>query len=500
MIDFDAAGSAVTLLTSSWQPWLPVVPGLLIGLIFGAIPGLQISIAMAVFLPFTFGMDFLTAILFLTAIFTGGLFGGAIPAVLINIPGTAAAVATTFDGYPMARRGEHNEALGLALSASCVGNLIGYLALMLMIAPMADVVLKLGPSELLVVVFWGITLIAALTNDRFLRGMLAGTLGLILGTVGMSATGSIRGTMGIPDLLDGIPTVPAMIGLFAAAELFPLAGQTYLLKDAEARKLNFGRIWKGFCMLVKYPWILIRGSIIGVVIGVAPGVGAAVANLVSYSETKRRDPDPSSFGKGNPKGVVAAESADSSSEGGGLVTLLALGIPSGGGTAIMLAAFSIHNITGGPQFLRDHADTVYAIIFGNFVQSFLLAIVGLAFIHLLSSVVKVPIRFLIPSVLAMSTFGAFSLTGSMAGPVTVVVFGLIGWWMKGYGYPIAAFVVGLLLGKMAENELLRTYQISGGDLSYILERPVTFILLALLFASTALPYLMKRWRLKPIEA
>lgn len=213
MIDFAALADAAALLTTSWQPWLVVIPGILIGLIFGAIPGLQISVAMAVFLPTTLFMDFLSAILFLTAIFTGGAFGSGIPAILMNIPGSSSAIATAFDGYPMSKRGEHNMALGAALAASTLGTMIGYLVLLVLIAPISHVVLRLGPSELFVVVLWGMTLIAALSTENFARGLLAGCIGLLVGTIGMSAIGAIRGTMGSPELLDGVPVVPAMIGL-----------------------------------------------------------------------------------------------------------------------------------------------------------------------------------------------------------------------------------------------------------------------------------------------
>lgn len=492
MIETDALTGALALLSSSWKPWLVVLPGLLVGLAAGAIPGLQISMAMAVFLPLTLYMDFLSAMLFLTAIFTGGTFGSGVPAILMNIPGTSSAIATAFDGYPMARAGRHNEALGLSLGASALGTGIGYGILLLLIAPLSTAVLKLGPFELFVVVLWGITLIALLSGDRLWQGLFAGALGLLAGTVGMSAIGAIRGTVGIPDLLDGIPAVPAMIGLFAASELFSLSSQGYLVTDAEQRRVNPRRLLSGFMHAWRMPWIVLRGSLIGALVGAIPGVGSSVSNLVSYAETKRHDSDPDSFGQGNPKGVVASESANSSSEGGSMVTLLALGIPGGGGTAVMLAAFGMHNITGGPRFIREQTDVVYAIILANFVQVLLLVVVGLLLLRVLAAVVKVPLRVLVPSVLVLAVLGAFGLTGSMVGPFTVLGFGAIGWWMRRHGYPIPAMVIGLLLGGMAEGELIRSYQISGGQIDYLWGRPVTLIMLALLFASLALRPLIGR--------
>jgi putative tricarboxylic transport membrane protein len=197
MIDWPSVAAAFSLLFSSIDPWLVVVPGILIGLIFGAIPGLQISMAMAIFLPMTLYMDFMQAMLFLTAIFTGGSFGGSIPAILMNIPGTSSSIATAFDGYPMSRRGEHNTALGIALGASCIGVLVGYGILFVMIGPISTLVLKLGPAEMAAVILWGITLIGSLSGGSLLKGVISGLIGLLIGTIGYSEVGVLRGTMEI---------------------------------------------------------------------------------------------------------------------------------------------------------------------------------------------------------------------------------------------------------------------------------------------------------------
>ena len=491
MLDLPAISDAITLLTSSWAPWLVILPGLLIGLVFAAVPGLSISIAMAIFLPLTIYLDFLPALLFLSAIFTGGTFGSAIPAILMNIPGAAAAVGTTFDGFPMAQQGRHNEALGIALAASCIGAGLGYVILLLMVEPISGFVLKLGPTEMFVVAVWGITLIAALRGRHMARGLLAVIFGLLLGTVGMSPRGSVRGTFNSLYLLDGIPVIPAMIGMFAAAELFTLMRAGYLVEQAEQRRLDFRGILRGCRQTLRYPGVVLQGTLIGTLIGAVPGVGAAVANLLSYSEARRRAPDSATFGKGNPKGVVAAESANSSSEAGSMATLLALGIPGGGATAVMLGAFAMHNITGGPRFISDQKDIVYAIIFSNFAQVGILVFIGLGFIFVSSSIVKVPVRLLVPSVLALAVLGAFALTGNLAGPVTLAVFAVLGWFMRRYDYPVAATVIGLLLGRMAEGELLRSYQISGGQLDYLAGRPITLVLALLLLLSLLWP-LIKR--------
>ena len=486
MIDTIAFSQAVAVLFASFDPWLYVIPGLIIGLLFGAVPGLQISMAMAVFLPITWVMDFLQAMLFLTAIFTGGAYGGGVTAILMNIPGSSSSVATAFDGYPMARQGKHNEALGIGLGASVVGAFIGYLLLFLLIQPLAGMVLRLGPMEMVMIVLWGLALIATLNDSTVAKGLLAGAFGLLLSQVGMSSTGIMRATLGTPYLLDGISVVPAMIGLFAASELLRLRSSTYLVDEASARNTSLRKIMGGFKESLRHPKILLKGSVIGALIGAVPGVGSSVANLVAYGEIRR------SFGTGCVEGVVAAESSNSSSEGGSMTALLALGIPGGAATAVLLAAFSFHNLVGGPAFIRDQRDIVYAIIIGNFGQVLLLAIVALMILPLLGLVVRIPLNYLVPSVLALCAWGGFGITGTIAGPITVMAFAAIGWLMRRNDYPVAATVIGLLLGKMTEGELVRTLQISGGNpLTYLAERPIAIGLL-ILFVVSVIPVMRKQ--------
>jgi putative tricarboxylic transport membrane protein len=486
MIDLDAASRALALLGSSPEAWIWVIPGLIVGLVFGAMPGISITMAMAIFLPMTLYMEFLPAIIFLTSIYTGAGFGGSVPAILMNIPGTSSALSTTFDGYPMARAGRHNEALGLALASSVLGAMASYVLLLIIIAPVSRIVLRMGPLELFFVAVWGLMLLGSLAGRSMVRGLLAGVFGVLLGTVGMNTAGHIRGTMGIPWLLDGVPAIPAMMGLLAASQLLNLVNTRYLIEEEADRSISFARIIGGMRNTLEYPVILLRGSTIGALIGTVPGVGSSISNLISYSEARRTAADPESFGKGDPRGVIAAESANSSSEGGAMATMLALGIPGGGATAILLAAFAMHNVTGGPRFIAENRDIVYAIIFNNFAQCVLLMIVGLGFVYLAGYVVRVPLRFLIPSVLVVSTFGAYAITGSEAGPLTLFLFAVLGWGMLRYDYPVAATVVGLLLGRLLESNLLRTWQVSGGDPAYALERPGALAILALLLLSVVL--------------
>ncbi|MEQ8441339.1 MAG: tripartite tricarboxylate transporter permease [Alphaproteobacteria bacterium] len=482
MIDIAALAGALDLLTSSIIPWLVVPAGIVVGLIFGTIPGLSIPIAMAVFLPFTLSFDFLTAILFLTAVFTGGTFGTAIPAVLIRVPGTAASVATCFDGFPMAQQGRHGEALGIALMASTLGTGLGYILLFVLIEPISTAVLALGPPELLLISLIGLFMIAALSDGHLMKGLLAGALGLLIGTIGINSLGLMRGTFGSAYLLDGVPAVPALIGLFAASDLTRLLRRDFIVSDDRDKSVSMSKILAGLRLGLRYWRTGVSGGLIGVIVGAVPGVGAAIANLMSYDLTKRTARDPSTFGKGEPKGLVAAESANSSSEAGSMATLLGLGLPGGGATAVMLGAFAMHNVTGGARFIADETDIVYAIIIGNFVQVVLLVFIGLAFVRLSSIVVQVPTRILVPAVLAFATLGTYALVGNMSGPVTLVAAAILGFWMRAHGYPVTPMVIGILLGGMVEGELIRTYQLGGGSFWYIFERPLVIVILILFVA------------------
>lgn len=486
MLDLQAIFDAFGLLLSMPQAWLIVPLGLLIGLVFGSIPGLSVPIAMAVFLPMTLYMDFLESILFLTAIFTGGGFGGSIPAILMNVPGTSAAIATCFDGHPMSRKGEHNRALGLALGASTIGTMVGYVLLFVALEPISGFVLRLGPPELFLVAVTGILLIGLMAEGRFWRAIVSGAIGVLLAMIGMSSAGIERGTFGSIYLLDGIDSNAAIIGIFAASELFRLVKNDYIVEAREKRRVSVREIVGGFLDLRHNLPTLGRGSLIGAGLGVIPGIGSSIANIVSYTLARRISKTPERFGTGEPNGVVAAESANSSSEGGSMVGLLALGIPSSAATAIMLSAFSMHNITGGPRFVSDQKDVVYAIIAGNLIQAATLVVIGLLFIRAVVYLVRVPLAFLLPPIVICTALGSYALTSSMSGPVTLVAFSLLGLVMKRYDYSVVATVIGLLLGMMMEGNLVRTWQLGGGSLTPMVSRPISLTIIALIVLALCL--------------
>jgi putative tricarboxylic transport membrane protein len=498
MLDLTALMGAFHIIGSSSQSWMWIVPGLIVGLVFSAIPGVTISMAMAIVLPLSIYMDFFPAIVFLTSVYTGGVFGGSVPAILMNIPGSPSSYATTFDGYQMTLKGQHNEALGYALFSSTFCCMLGYLVLLFMIQPMAFIVIRIGPLEMFAVALWGLVLLGSLGSEYVTRGILAAIFGILLGTVGMNTAGYIRGTMGIPYLLNGISPIPAMIGLLAAGQLLTLATKDYIVDGGTSRSVSFRGILKGCFGTFKYPTVLLRGTFIGIVMGIVPGVGSAISNLISYAITKKFSKDRETFGTGNPKGVIGAEAAVASGEGGSMATMLALGIPGHGAVAVLLAAFMMHNVVAGPSLIREHKDMVYAIILNNMLQAFVLLGVGLAFIYVASNVVRVRTRFIVPVVLVLATMGTFSIDGTIGGPITLFVFAIVGVGMVRYNYPVSAAVVGLLLGRTLETNAVLSYQISGGSLSYFVHRPAALAIFGVMLLSLAITAWSKTRRDKPI--
>jgi len=497
MFDVDSINGAFSILTSSWKPWLVVIPGLMAGMVGGAIPGLSGVMVLALLLPITIHMDLFTALMFMTAMFTGSGFGSSIPSILMGLPGSSSSVAAAFDGFPMTKKGRHNEALGLSLMSSVTAMIGSYFILLLVIGFLATVVLKLGPLENLMIIFWGLTMIASVSGETVRKGLIAGLFGILLGTIGTSLLGYYRGTMGFETLQDGVSPIPALMGLLACSGLFDIMNQKFIVEDEADRVVSFKRITSGMKQAFLYPTVLIRGSVIGVGIGALPGVGAAISNLISYAETKRLDKDPDSFGKGNPKGVVAADSANSSAEGGSLGTLLALGIPGGGGTAVLLSAFTLHGVVVGPRFVSEQLDMVYALIFANIIQGVLLIIVGLLLLRMILVMVKVPIQYLVPGVFVLAVYGAYITTSDISGPLTLIFCSILGWVMTKYDYPVAATVVGLLLGGMAEDSLIQVSQLTAGfKWQFISDRPIAMVLFVMiifaLFSSPVKKYWQRR--------
>lgn len=462
-----------------------MIVGLFAGVLFGAIPGLNAGIGIALMLPVTYGMDPLTALVFLTSIYTGGVFGGAITAILINAPGAPSAVATTFDGYPLTLQGKANEALGLSLASSAAGGLLGMIFLLVIIQPLAAFALRFGPAETFLLVVFALTSIASLSESSFVKGIAAGLFGLLLGTIGFSASGSLRFTFGSIYLIDGMPIIPALIGFLALSELL----SRLELKDVKlpsAGRLNFGKMLKGMLMAPRRFVAIFRSSVIGIFIGAIPGVGGTVGSLISYETARRTSRHPERFGQGEPDGVVSAEAANNASEGGAMATMLALGIPGGAATAILIGALTIQGIVPGPRLIYEHQDVIYALLAAEILEQILLLFVGFGVAALFIRVIYIPYAILVPLVIAMCYVGAFSVRNAPFDAALLIACGVLGWLMKREGYPVVAVVIGLMLGATADAELIRIFQLYDG-FSVFFSSPISLGLIVLTVLSLAAP-------------
>jgi len=378
--DLNFLLSGVSLLLH-WDVILIALGGLLFGLVAGVIPGVSAALGIAVLLPFTFKMTPILALVLLTSVYAGGLTGGGILAILLNTPGAPAAVATTFDGYPMAQKGQVNEALGIQVFSSMTGGFLSLIAVIVLIRPMSRFALMFGPSEMMMLVVLVFVVISTLCGEAFLRSIFAGVLGLLISTLGESGVTSMeRGTFGIDAMAEGIPNLLCIVGLFAVPELIELSQKQSVISNMYQMSTSSEGIKKllsGIRIVAQHKLTMLRSAVIGLVIGLLPAAGSAMASLLSYATAKRNSKHPETFGTGEPAGLVAAETANNASEGGALACLLSLGIPGSGSTAVLLGGFFLHGLTPGPNLLRNSPDLVYAILAGDAFGMFPMAILAL---------------------------------------------------------------------------------------------------------------------------
>ncbi|MDL2209673.1 tripartite tricarboxylate transporter permease [Desulfovibrio sp. OttesenSCG-928-O18] len=468
--------------------FLMMFGGVTFGLILGALPGLTGSMGIALMLPFTYNMDPLPALVFLLAIYSGGLFGGAITAVLINTPGSPANIATVLDGYPMTMKGQSEEALGLALYSSVLGGIIGCMFLVMVMEPLANLSLEFGPSEMFMVAIFGLSVVGSLSNN-ILKSVFAGLVGILLGTIGMSPGGAVRGTLGTYYLLDGVPLIPALIGFLAIPELFNLAARSFVVETKDST-FNAGRILRSAWTVVTRPVQVFLCSAIGVLVGVMPAAGATVASLLSYNQAKQWSRKYDQFGTGIPEGIIASECANNASEGGALATMLVLGIPGSASTAMLLGAVMIQGWIPGPRLFLDNKEVIYASISSLFLQQFVMFIMGTILCVFAARIIKVPTRYLLPCIMLFTILGAYSSRNAVFDAGLMLTFGIVGWFLKRNDFPIMPLVLGIILGPIADRELLRVTQIYGDNMTQIFERPITLGLFILSVLSIATPLVL----------
>lgn len=483
----DAFLSAAGYMIGNPISFLLIIFSVIWGIMFGAVPGLTGIVGVALLIPFTFAFDPTQGMLLLGGVYVGSTFGGSISAILFNTPGSPEAACTSLDGYPMAKRGEAGKALGYALAASAVGGIFGSLVLMFAAPPLARLALEFGPAEYFALAVLGITAIASIGGGSLIKGLIAGLLGLAVAVIGLDPlTGIARFTFGNMMLLTGVSFIAAIIGIFALAEV--------LQRFADGPQVSEGitQVSTKLPSMVEFlatKATLIRSSLIGTLIGALPGVGATTAAFISYSEAFRWSKHPELFGKGSPEGIVAPESGNNSAVGGSMIPLLALGIPGSATTAVMIGGLTIHGIVPGPMLMQNNPDLVYSVFIGMLLANVLMLVFGLRAARLFALVLKAPYQLVGPAIVVLCMTGVFAINNSVSDVAIMLIFGVVGFFLKSYGLPVASFIIGLVLGPIAEVSLRQGLILVDYDVMAMVTRPIAGTLLAL----SALSFVYGLW-------
>ena len=433
-----------------------MIAGVAIGIVFGSIPGLSASMAVALMLPLTFSMEASLGMNTLVAVYIGGISGGLISAILLNMPGTASSIATTFDGYPMAQRGEAMRALGIGIVFSFLGSLFSFFVLSFFAPMLADVALKFTPVENFGICFFALTMVAILSSGKMVKGLLAGMLGLVFAMVGMAPIdGTPRFTFGSSELMAGFNQLSTLIGIFAVADILKSAESMNAkgIQTIPVTKVKgFGFSMKEF--VSRLPGAL-RAAVIGTGIGILPGIGGSTSGMLAYVTAKNMSKHPETFGQGEPEGIVATEAANNATIGGAMIPLLVLGIPGDGVTAMMLGGFLIHGLSAGPLLFVKNADVVYGIFAACMVCDLIMLLVEWTCIKGFVQVLKVPKHILLPLILVLCAVGAYATNNRVFDAQAIVLFGVIGYLYHKFGLATTPFVLCFLVGNMTETYLRR---------------------------------------------
>ncbi|MCO8244907.1 MULTISPECIES: tripartite tricarboxylate transporter permease [unclassified Haladaptatus] len=465
---------------------LLMVIGLLIGITMGSIPGMTATMTVAVLVSFTFGMQPIEGMTLLLGIYGGALYAGSIPAILIRTPGTPSAAATVFDGYPLAKQGKAGQAISIATIASVIGGIISVIFLTILSPQVAKIALEFGSPEYFALAFFGLTIIANVSGDSLVKGLLTGLLGMFLATVGLDPIAGVpRFTFGSVELTGGIEFIAVMIGLFGIAEGLNRYAEGI---GREAFDRRVARVTPTVSDIRAITPTAVLSGIAGTFIGAIPGAGGDIASFVTYNEATRwLSEQTPSFGDGNPLGVAAAESGNNSSTGGALIPTLTLGIPGDSVTAILIGALMVHGIRPGPNLLEKEPQLVYAIFVAFFLIYVLILVFGLLGAHLWVILIDFPAKYLWPAIFVLCAVGAIALRGNLIDIWVMLGAGLLGLLLRADGYPLAPMVLGMILGPIAESNLRRSLTISGGSLDVFVHSPIAFGILALTAVSLLIP-------------
>ncbi|MCL4440962.1 MAG: tripartite tricarboxylate transporter permease [Firmicutes bacterium] len=461
--------------------------GMILGLIFGAIPGLSGIQALAILIPFVFTMDANVAFSFLLGAHVATCFGGSITAILLNVPGTSLSIATCWDGHPMAKQGRAGEALGISAMSNVLGGWFGVIVLAISIPVMQPMIMALQPSELFMVALLGITLIVTLSAKSMIKGLVSGMLGLMISFIGQDpVTGVSRYTFGTVNLMDGIDLVAVVCGLYAVGEMIKLFADGGAVAKGEV-VYGLEGVWKGMLQPFKHWFLLIRCSVIGALIGACPGVGGTVANVVAYGHAVQTSKNPETFGTGRPEGIIAPESSHISKEGGQMIPTLALGIPGGEATAVLLGAFLILGLQPGPAMITEHLDITFSIMWIIAFSSLMSSALGLLLAGQLARITSVPGHILAPLIVVFGVVGAFASHGSIIDVFVALGFGVIGYYMRLFGYSEACLIIGLVLGTIFERNFQMANMMYGP--TFVFTRPISLVLLIATVIMLFLPFI-----------
>lgn len=477
-----------TEIVLSWPTIGWVIFGIILGIILGSLPGIGPLIGMAVLLPLTAPMQPGDAIIFFVSMYLGGLYGGSIAAILLNAPGTAAAAATTLDGYPMTRKGLAFDALVVSAVASAIGGVISIIMLIAITPILTVVVLSFGSPEYFLIALLGIVMITIVSKGSLVKGITAGVFGLMITTIGIAPMASNFRYGFHTSLFDGIEFVAVLIGLFAVTEMFRLASE----QGGIARGASdiSGDVRTGIISVIRNPRTIGKSSLIGISIGAMPGAGSSIANFIAYAEALRSDEDPGSYGTGNDRGVMSSEASNSASGAGSLIPTLSFGIPGSATAAVLLGALLMHGLQPGPSLFSSEIVTTYSFFIAMLLGNILIFIFGILLVSRAGYLTKIDTNLLIPIILVFAIFGAFAVRLNWVDILSVFVFGVLGFFLVKHDYSIIAFILGVVLGPIAEINLYRSLQISDGSVMIFLDpigRPISFILVILIFLMLFMP-------------
>lgn len=477
-----------------FQPIVWMIFGVFWGTIGSSMPGISASVAMALLLPLTWSMDVSTALGTLAGVWAGSAYGGGIPAILINTPGSPGAAATVLDGYVLHQQGKTGKALGVSLFCGTIGGLTSVFCILLVV-PLSIITLAFGPAEYFGVAIFGLTILSSLSGDNMLKGLISGLFGLLLAATGTDVfSGSLRFTMGRPEMIEGFNLIPVMIGLFAVAEMLRQASHS--AKWQERTSKAFSTVMPTIRELISVGRATVIGTVVGIVVGVMPGAGQTVSAFVAYSEAKRWSKHPEMFGKGSLEGVAAPETANNAVQGGDMVPALALGIPGSNSAAVMMAALMLHGLTPGPMLFEKNAQVVFDLFAGMIMVNFMMLPIGYLVVRMYMKIVAVSPPFLVAGVLTLVTVGTFSARSSMFDVGVAFLFGIVGFGMNFLGFSPPSVVLGLVLGRIVETAFRRALILSDGSWMTFIERPISAAFIFLSILVLFYPLIMSWWKRK----